>query len=138
VWISRQEVARLAALLRLTVRETLRRYCRRANGKISLRERRNPQGQYDCIFLEEKKLTRAMPDGQTVTQTLRTCTAYEARPLQCRTWPFWKENLLSENAWKLAGRKCHGMDTGRSWAAQEIQSIRDATDWPDRPPTSGR
>lgn len=30
----------------------------------------------ECIFLKNKK-----------------CTIYKARPTQCRTWPFWPENM---------------------------------------------
>jgi Fe-S-cluster containining protein len=28
------------------------------------------------------------------------CTVYEARPTQCRTFPFWKENLRRRGSWE--------------------------------------
>ncbi|MEL6714964.1 MAG: YkgJ family cysteine cluster protein [Planctomycetota bacterium] len=28
------------------------------------------------------------------------CSIYEVRPKQCRTWPFWESNLVSEEAWR--------------------------------------
>ena len=37
---------------------------------------------------------------------------YPVRPTQCRTWPFWEDNLKSPQAWKNAserGRGCPGM-----------------------------
>jgi Fe-S-cluster containining protein len=136
VWISDEEVARLAKKLRLSVEETLIRYCRRVGKRISLRESRNAQGLYDCVFLVEQRVERKLADGQTITTTLRTCTAYEARPLQCRTWPFWAENLEDEKAWRTAGRKCYGMGTGKEWSVEEIERIKNAKDWPDGAPTS--
>ncbi|MFH1277577.1 MAG: YkgJ family cysteine cluster protein [Candidatus Eisenbacteria bacterium] len=36
------------------------------------------------------------------------CSIYEARPEQCRTWPFWPENLASKAAWSRIARRCHG------------------------------
>ena len=47
-----------------------------------------------CALLDEEK-------GQ--------CSVYEARPVQCRTWPFWPENLESPEAWDLASFECEGM-----------------------------
>ena len=137
VWISDEEIGRLARFLKLSVAETMSRYCRRVGGRVSLKEHRNSSGLYDCVFLLEEKVMHRLPSGERVSQTRRVCTAYENRPLQCRTWPFWPENLASEKAWKIAGRKCHGMDTGRRWTIEEIERIKTATDWPDRPPTSG-
>ena len=37
---------------------------------------------YDCVFLKED------PE-----RGRKTCSIYPVRPLQCRTWPFWPENL---------------------------------------------
>jgi Fe-S-cluster containining protein len=124
VWISVEEVSRLAALLQLTESEVVEQYCRKIDGKLSLRERRNRRGEYDCIFLEERGAKRI-------------CTIYVARPLQCRTWPFWSENLKSAEAWARSARRCAGMDVGRKYSPEQIEALRDAKDWPQRPPTSG-
>src|SRR2546423_12964733 len=56
VWVSDVEIDRLAAHLKLSVDETIERYGRRIGGRVSLKERRTPQGQYDCIFLQEVKV----------------------------------------------------------------------------------
>ena len=40
------------------------------------------------------------------------CRVYHSRPLQCRTWPWWDENLVSENRWNDAATRCPGMNKG--------------------------
>ena len=30
------------------------------------------------------------------------------RPTQCRTWPFWPENLRNNRAWHSAAKTCPG------------------------------
>jgi Fe-S-cluster containining protein len=123
VWISVEEVGRLARLLHLTESEVVEQYCRKIEGKLSLRERRNHRGEYDCVFLEERGAKRI-------------CTIYAARPLQCRTWPFWNENLKSPETWARSARKCPGMNQGQAYSIDQIAALRDARDWPTRAPTS--
>ena len=96
---------------------------------MSLKERRTPQGQYDCIFLQEVKL-----GGGNVK---KVCSVYSVRPLQCRTWPFWDGNLASRSNWDAAGKRCHGINHGsRKFTRKQIEALRDATDWPENPTTS--
>jgi hypothetical protein len=66
----------------------------------SLTERRTPHG-YDCVFLD-----RETTPGKAL------CRVYRSRPGQCRTWPFWKENLRSPRHWRAAARTCPGIDQG--------------------------
>ena len=74
---------------------------------------------------------------EKVVHTIRACSVYHVRPLQCRTWPFWPENLANERAWNQAAKKCHGMNApGRSFSLNQIHAIRDAAEWPKNPPTS--
>ncbi|MEZ6005933.1 MAG: YkgJ family cysteine cluster protein [Planctomycetota bacterium] len=62
-----------------------------------------------CTFLEDKG----------------TCGVYEARPMQCRTWPFWRENLAQE-AWNGPVREiCPGIGKGRLYDADAIDGIAD-------------
>lgn len=141
VWISREEIVRLAEFLKITPQETVEKYCRKVDGKWSLNEFRNAVGNYDCAFLKEDKVTApAGPGGapgEMVTTTRRRCTVYGVRPLQCRTWPFWPENLWSKKTWDHAAKRCHGMNAGhRHFPLERIESLRDAKDWPQNPPTS--
>lgn len=129
VWISREEIDRLAEHLKLTAREVIMRYCRRLGGRYSLNEHRNRQGNYDCVFLEERKVES---DGSKVVHTQRICSIYPVRPLQCRTWPFWEGNLASRESWDRAASRCPGMNRGRTFTLEEMEALRDASDWPGR------
>ena len=136
VWITDEEVARLAEYLTLSVEETMERYCRRLHGKISLNEVRGTGGTYDCVFLKEIKPPRANRRGEAIVQARRVCGIYEARPLQCRTWPFWPENLDTKQAWQVETRKCPGMNTGRHYTRGQVEAVRDSADWPKDAPGS--
>ena len=131
VWISRDEIDRLATYLKLSAKEVIHRYCRRLGARYSLNERRNAQGNYDCIFLKEEQVKRGAGDEQVV-HTKRTCQIYPVRPLQCRTWPFWDGLLQSPEHWERATRRCPGMNEGKQYAREQIEALRDATDWPER------
>ena len=58
VWISREEIGRLAEHLKLTVDQTIERDRRDVGGKYSLKESRNARGEYDCVFLHEETTER--------------------------------------------------------------------------------
>src|SRR5215210_7321843 len=89
VWISKEEIVRLAEFLRLTPPQVVERYCRKVDGKFSLKESRNSRGEYDCVFLKEEKVERPAGakggDDPAVCLTRRGCSIYPVRPLQCRT-----------------------------------------------------
>jgi Fe-S-cluster containining protein len=89
IWINEQEIEQIAAHLHLPVQEFARRYLRSINGRFSLLERAHT---YDCIFLKDKK-----------------CQIYSLRPTQCRTFPWWPQNLKSEQDWKEAAKWCEGI-----------------------------
>ena len=90
VWVTEDEIINLAAFLNLTVHEFSSRYVRVVDGRYSLREDHKT---YDCLFLKEKK-----------------CTVYEHRPKQCKTYPWWVQNLQSKKAWEEAGQWCEGIN----------------------------
>jgi hypothetical protein len=132
VWLSATEVARLAVFLNLTPKQVIEKYCRRINGRYSLKEVRRGDN-YDCVFLTEEK--GAAAPGK-IAYTKRGCSIYPVRPLQCRTWPFWPENLRTQKNWDEKTKRCHGMNRGRKFSLDQISEIRDAKDWPEKPPTS--
>lgn len=138
VWISREEIVRLAAHLKISPEETVEKYCRKVDGQWSLKEFRNPAGNYDCVFLKEDQVAVPGPKGaKAVMATRRRCTVYDVRPLQCRTWPFWPENLWDRKTWDHAAKRCHGMNAGsRHFSRERIEQLRDSKDWPQNPPTS--
>ena len=100
VWVTPDEVADLAAARGEDVDHFSRRYVRQVGVRYSLIEK--PGG--DCIFWDKGS----------------GCTVYEARPAQCRTWPFWAENVESPATWSEVGGGCPGVDRGRVYTVEEI------------------
>jgi len=98
VWVSLREISEMAVLLRMTIDGFCSKYVRRVDDSYSLVEK--PNG--DCVFYE---------DG---------CKVYAARPVQCRTFPFWPEYLTSEKSWRRAMARCPGVGKGRLHSAAEI------------------
>lgn len=64
-------------------------------------------------------LVRERQDGRCVFYD-RGCRVYAARPVQCRTYPFWLRNLRSEAAWRREAARCPGIGTGRRYRPEEI------------------
>lgn len=103
VWVSPSEVEAIATLLEISLEEMAKRYLRNVGSRVSLIER--PNG--DCVFYSSG------------------CTIYPVRPVQCRTFPFWPENLRTAADWGEAASECPGMGKGRLYSPQEIAQIRD-------------
>jgi hypothetical protein len=115
VQFNRQEGRDMAVALGIDERVFYRRYAHKVDGRWSLIERLTTFG-HDCVFLD-----RTSVPGSAV------CGLYEARPAQCRTWPFWPENLRSPRAWAGAKRDtpCPGMDCGTVVPIEKIRIQRD-------------
>jgi Fe-S-cluster containining protein len=103
VWVNGDEIAALAAELRMEVPEFEKRFVRNVGIRKSLKERKKT---YDCVFL----------DAET-----HKCTVYAARPRQCRTWPFWDSNLRTPEAWAQTCDVCPGSGTGKLYQLDAIQ-----------------
>jgi Fe-S-cluster containining protein len=48
------------------------------------------------------------------------CQVYEDRPLQCRTYPFWRANVHSAENWQAEARACPGIGEGPLHSAEEV------------------
>jgi Fe-S-cluster containining protein len=105
VWLDLPTIAAIAEYLKLSPEDFTRKYVRRVGTRLSLIEKPN----YDCIVWDEQK----------------GCIIYEVRPLQCRTFPFWHENLESPDAWRGVSRRCRGVGKGDAYSVQQIHRIRD-------------
>ena len=102
VWVDAEEIERLAEHEGLSVEEFGRRHLRRVGRRYSLIER--PNG--DCVFWDRES----------------GCTVYEARPVQCRTWPFWEENLETPEEWDRVRASCPGAGRGRWFSVEQIEA----------------
>lgn len=51
-----------------------------------------------------------------------TCRAYEARPVQCRTYPFWPEVLKTARTWRREARRCEGIGRGARVPLERIEA----------------
>lgn len=91
VWVSEEEIDTMAQHLGISPAEFMRKYIRQRDNRYSLIELK--RSGYDCVFLRDKK-----------------CLIYQARPRQCRSFPWWKENLSSPQSWEITSRSCEGMN----------------------------
>ena len=67
---------------------------------------------WDCIMLD-----RVSQPGKAL------CRLYEARPGQCRTWPFWAEVVESPDTWADAGTQ-HMLLCGESYLQPCVRGRR--------------
>jgi Fe-S-cluster containining protein len=107
IWVNDEEVAAAAKFLRLSEKAFRARYVRRVGRRQTLIENKKTR---DCVFLKDGK-----------------CQIYSVRPTQCRTWPFWPMNLGSPDDWSWAAERCGGMNRGKVFTIEEIQTRANQT-----------
>jgi len=108
VWVSQEEIDCIAAkmgLTSLTFEQAFVWTVRPA--KRSLKEYANG----DCVLLSDKT---------------HQCRVYAERPIQCRTWPFWTQNLFSPTTWDAVASTCPGCNFGKLYTLEEIEKYRQA------------
>jgi len=95
-------------------------------------------GMTDKVFLETHcegdrgwTVLRSSSDQCRFLAADNTCEVYEARPMQCRTWPFWVENLTDRAIWEgPLSKDCPGIGQGTLHSVEEIQAtVRRTEDW---------
>jgi hypothetical protein len=90
IWLNEKEIQAIADHLNLSIKEFSIKYLRLAKGRLSLKEHPTT---YDCVFLKDNK-----------------CEIYSVRPTQCRTFPWWPQNLKTEKDWQEAAKYCEGIN----------------------------
>ncbi len=90
VWVTVEEIEEIAQFLNISIDEFADRYLRQVNGDFALKEHVTT---YACVFLDGTK-----------------CSIYPVRPEQCKTFPWWVQNLASKEDWEKAGRYCEGIN----------------------------
>ena len=101
VYLEDDDLRSLAAHHGLGVAEYRRRFTRREDGHTLLKI----DGEV-CPYLDGAR-----------------CTVYDARPTQCRTFPFWKSSLRTPAAWEALASFCPGIGRGD---VVPLHQIRDA------------
>ena len=101
VFLTLDDRRRMAKHLGISTSAFTRKYCENKSGVFHLIE--DPKNT-DCMFLKNKK-----------------CSIYEARPTQCRTWPFWPE-VMNAKTWKKEVMSfCPGVGKGPVISAEKIE-----------------
>lgn len=98
VMVYRGDLESIARHLAIDVAELVEKYLYPVRDSHSIREHEDGR----CMFYR---------DG---------CAIYPARPLQCRTYPFWFENLRSPKRWKQVSGECPGIGQGRLFTKEQI------------------
>lgn len=103
VYLSDREVSGLARALELDTYEFERLYTFiDEDGWTQLRTESDR-----CVFLQ--------PDGG--------CRVYKARPIQCRTFPFWR-GFVEDGKWTAdVAEICEGVGRGREYPADEVERL---------------
>lgn len=105
VFLSEIDLERLSNHFNLTKDQFREKYCRVVDfgivSRLSLTEKPNN----DCIMWKEGG-----------------CSVYTARPLQCRSFPFWSSNVEDNESWEATGKDCPGIHRGKLHTAQEIET----------------
>lgn len=91
VWVTVAEMQAMADYLGIDLSTFKRLYVRQRNNRFLLVEKKAQNNK--CVFLAGSK-----------------CSIYPVRPKQCRTFPWWPENLTSEESWKLCAQECEGIN----------------------------
>jgi len=93
VWLTDDDIEVMCKKLKLPRDEFLSKYTRLVGTRYSLLEK-SEEEEFDCIFLQDKKI----------------CTLYDARPTQCKTYPFWPEIIRDAESWEKEKASCEGID----------------------------
>ena len=106
VYLSKNDLRRFSKYFNLSVQKFKKKYCQISDGFIHLIEKKSFYGK--CIFLKDNK-----------------CTVYKARPTQCRTWPFWNENMNVKIWNEDISKNCPGIGKGKKIKFDTIKKILD-------------
>ena len=113
IWTTKPEIKLIADFLKIPVEQLREKYFKRAGLRTTIIEHPHTK---DCIFLQKI-------DGR------KKCIIYPVRPNQCRTWPFWPNNLTNQNAWNKITAKCPGINRDKFYSFEEIKKIKRNKKW---------
>jgi Fe-S-cluster containining protein len=100
VYVNAEERKSLARHLGMSTSAFTRQHCEKEDGFYQIKGKDEA-----CSFLDGTR-----------------CTVYEARPGQCRTWPFWPEHMNKESWKRDVVTFCPGIGKGEIRSAEFIES----------------
>ena len=103
VFLSKKDLKKLAKFFAIPIKKFELEYCQKTNDFTHLKEI-NKNG--NCIFLDNKR-----------------CSVYKSRPTQCRTWPFWANNMNSKTWNKEVINFCPGIGKGKIINRKSIEKL---------------
>lgn len=104
VFLSKTDISRILSFLSLDFPDFFRKYATIIDTGMGLTLSFAEKEDYDCIFWTE-----------------RGCSIYDARPVQCSTYPFWSTILATAEDWTAEGRRCPGIGRGELRTRTYIQ-----------------
>ncbi len=107
VFLTEEEVARIAEYLNTSPDIFQKWFIKPADDRLALVD----GDQENCVFLE---------DG--------ICMIYDVQPQQCRTFPFWPENMKTKAHWNLTKKTCPGIGCGPTFSLEKINAILNGKD----------
>ena len=104
VYLSDIDLKRFSKHFKISLKKFKEKYCQITDGFIHLDEKSKLDG--NCIFLKDKK-----------------CSVYTSRPNQCRTWPFWNDNMKAKVWNDDIALNCPGVGKGKLINKKEIDKF---------------
>ncbi|QTA87506.1 YkgJ family cysteine cluster protein [Desulfonema magnum] len=101
VYVDKSEIACIAEFLGISVPDFTKKYLYPYKNSHTIRE----DSEWRCLFYDNG------------------CEIYPVRPMQCRTFPFWFDNLRSEEKWKRISQECPGIGCGPLYSKERILEI---------------
>jgi len=104
VTASETEFQQIAEFLQITFQQFLERYTVVVDRFVSIKSTEKGP----CIFYDQG------------------CSIYPVRPIQCRTFPFWRDILKSKVRWDQTAETCQGINSGKLWDKESIKKFMKA------------
>ena len=76
IWAKYHDIEKMAEFVNLRIEDFATMYIRKVKHRYSLIEKQLAPDNFACVFFDE---------------SMKRCSIYPVRPLQCRTFPFWEQ-----------------------------------------------
>lgn len=102
VYLTEDDIVRIAGYVGLSTAEFEKRHVYRTKNLRRLRVPRHA----NCTFLK---------DGG--------CSIHEVKPIQCASFPYWPELLISPRKWHETGKRCPGIGKGELVNIEMVKKV---------------